>query len=107
MSIISKLPYRQYKFGNSLLPLRSINRINEKKIRQQNNVPQNSYCASSDRKNESFGQPLYKLTSNKSESSLNGLIFRNLSYFKQEQGYDKEKVTAGTINSKKMTSGVV
>ena len=106
MSIISKLPYRQYKFGNSLLPLRNINRINEKKIRQQNNVPQNSFCALSEGKNESLGQPLYKLVSNKSNASLNGLIFRNgIGYFKQEQGYDKEKVTAGKINSKKNEFG--
>ena len=105
MSTISKLPYRQYKFGNSSLPLRNINRINETKIRQQNFVPQNSFCALSDRKNDSLGQIVCKLTSNKSNSSLIGLIFRNIGYFKQEQGYHKKDVTAGTINSKKNEFG--
>ena len=107
MSTISKLPYRQYKFGNRSLPLRNINRINEKKIRQQNIVPQNSFCALSDGKNEFFGQHLYKPTSNKSNAFLNGLIFRNGTFgkFEQEQGYLKEEVNAGTFNFKKNEFG--
>ena len=107
MSTISKLPYRQYKFGNSSLPLRNINRINEKKIRQQNNVPQNTFCALSKGKNEYLDKHLYNLASNKSNTSLNGLTFSNgiFGHFKQEQGYIKEEVTAGTTYSKQNEFG--